>query len=1199
MKEIELKCGYNWMYEKDPFDAYKKFEEKRTSKQGSSPNSVNDTCNNKIAICSVESGLQPSSSRAGAGWTGAPKIDMGKDMRRKVESLVRSKSIWSRDGSRLSWNDRLAVIKKLVSLGFRRSHVEEATEYCTDLTNMIEWLNMFVPEDDLPRWCLPQAYEVGVSVASDDLKRESAINRLASRGYTVEDCAKSFDEFERDEIRSAMHLQNKLINGASTASENTTYTVKVDESLDSDVWEEEMNIMSSIYGSQCHRLSRVKTQLVLRNLPIHADHVSVQFERPIGPYPQVLPLLCFNAPLPTYIRLSITKQMLLHARNNLIGQHMIFGMVDWLQHEFPRLVEHPGKLSDLYLHISANATNQVLFRNKQPSTDPSMRIDSLEGKSIPNGVRSMKKPFKVVDANEKAKFMKLRKSLPAWQMRHEIIETVDDHQVVLISGETGSGKSTQSVQFILDEMISRGYVKSTNIICTQPRRISAVALAQRVAEERLSAIGDEIGYAIRGERKFSHGITKITYMTTGVLLRRLQSARKQGNSLSGVFGGISHLFVDEVHARGVEADFILLMLKDILQSSNVPKVILMSATSDLAAFEEYFSTVCSVGKVVVEGRTYPVEDIYLEDILQKTSYGGAYNNEWKSQEIVKSVEHHIGRTIGLAGSQINYDQIRRTVQLIDLELRNTDGSILIFLPGIVEIEKTIQVYIMTVTYIKFAKTIKTLSVIREVYSFPLHSSLPLSDQNNVFKKAPMGKRKVIAATNIAETAITIDDVVAVIDTGRVKEMSFDSRTTTAMLTQVWASRASGKQRKGRAGRVKAGKCYKLYTRELEAKTMPERSEPEILRLPLDQLCLSVMMMGIQDVKSFFKKALSHPDVSSIEDAMNVLHKIGALEDGRLTGLGRHIASVPADLRCSKLLIYGSMFGCLEASLVISAILTAKSPFFTTGNQREEAKMARASFARGKGDLICDLRAFQEWQKKTENLSSSLVKSWCRENCLSPFNLDDIASNRAYFLSIMIEAQWVPSNYVFDQPKNYSANKYGDNDMLLQAIIAAALSPQIASINLPDKKFALLHSGSLEVNPEARTIKYFDRFRDRVFIHPSSTLFEAQGYGNASFLSFWSKTMSSKNYIREITSLNAYSLLLFCGSINYDDAGRGIVIDGYWKLQGWAKIGVLVSKLRTLLDELLSQKIDDPRLDICQNEIVDLARKLIELNGQDR
>lgn len=316
------------------------------------------------------------------------------------------------------------------------------------------------------------------------------------------------------------------------------------------------------------------------------------------------------------------------------------------------------------------------------------------------------------------------------------------------------------------------------------------------------------------------------------------------------------------------------------------------------------------------------------------------------------MDQDVAAAIQSIGMRINYDLISQTVKEIDAELTHLkqDGGILIFMPGLVEITRTLD----------YLKTIPNL------HALPLHASLQSSDQRKVFPHAPYGKRKVIVATNVAETSITIDDIVAVIDTGRVKETSYDPQNNMRKLEEVWASRAACKQRRGRAGRVQAGKCYKLYTRNAETSKMMERPEPEIRRVPLEQLCLSVRAMGIKEVGSFLASAITPPESIAVDGAMDLLGRMGALDGDDLTALGRHLSMIPADLRCGKLMVYGAMFGCLDAAVTIAAILTVKSPFVSPQDKREESKSARAKFAKNQGDLIGDLRAFEEWYEMINN-----------------------------------------------------------------------------------------------------------------------------------------------------------------------------------------------------------------------------------------
>jgi HrpA-like RNA helicase len=465
---------------------------------------------------------------------------------------------------------------------------------------------------------------------------------------------------------------------------------------------------------------------------------------------------------------------------------------------------------------------------------------------------------------------------------------------------------------------------------------------------------------------------------------------------------------------------------------------------------------------------------------------------------------------------------------------------------------------------------------------------------------------VVCATNVAETSITIEDIVAVIDTGRVKETSFDPQNNMVTLGEVWASRAACKQRRGRAGRVRAGICYKLYTRNAELKMM-ERPEPEIRRVPLEQLCLSVRAMGVADVPGFLAGALTPPDSTAVEGAIDLLRRMGALDGEDLTALGRHLAMIPADLRCSKLLVYGATFGCLEACLTIASILTLRSPFISPKDKRDEAKAARAPFAQGQGDLIADLRAYEQWASmRSKGVSPRELRSWCDENFLSTHTLFDISSNRLQYLSALKETDFLPHSYSPDSSNNSNSssnasyNAHNTSLPLLRALIAGSFQPQIARIELPDIKFAASVSGAVALDPESRAIKFFTQDAGRVFVHPSSTLFGAQTFpGDARFLSYFSKMATSKVFIREISPCNNLSMLLFGGKLEVDTAGRGVVVDEWVRLRGWARIGVLVSRLRGMLDQVLHRKIDEPGMDVGGEEVVGLVRKLVEFDGLDR
>ena len=461
-----------------------------------------------------------------------------------------------------------------------------------------------------------------------------------------------------------------------------------------------------------------------------------------------------------------------------------------------------------------------------------------------------------------------------------------------------------------------------------------------------------MGYIIRGESKATNN-TKITFVTTGVLLRRLQTSGGGADDLVGSLADISHVIIDEVHERSLDTDFLLVLLRDVLRRRKDLKLILMSATLDAGIFEDYFKSSGNVGRVEITGRTYPVEDYYLDDVIRMTGFNASgYRKPNEENEEIAGMDPIVATAIQGIGMPINYDLIAQTVKEIDAELTHLqqDGGILIFLPGVAEINRTID----------------HLCSIPNLYTLPLHASLQSSEQRRVFPHAPRGNRKVVVATNVAETSITIDDIVAVIDTGRVKETSYDPQNNMRKLEEVWASRAACKQRRGRAGRVRAGKCYKLYTRNAEISKMMERPEPEIRRVPLEQLCLSVRAMGIKEVGTFLASALTPPESLAVDGAMDLLGRMGALDGEDLTALGRHLSLIPADLRCGKLMVYGAVFGCLDACTSIAAVLTVKSPFVSPREKRDESKAARAKFARNQGDLLGDLRAFEQWEEMMSN-----------------------------------------------------------------------------------------------------------------------------------------------------------------------------------------------------------------------------------------
>ena len=1118
-KNEDVKEGRAWMYEADPFaakverdDARALMEKRREDREKHKVKEAQQP----ISVVLSNAQNTATSTNVTRGWTRVPKVEMGRLTRAKVEDLIRRKTVWNPHNIRLPQPEKDRVVVDLTNLGFRRSHVEEAIEECKDRDETLEWLLTHVPEDDLPGWSLPEGYAAGVAMASGNLRREAAVQRLAAAGYSIDLCGLMLDRFEGNEALAAEVLQSDLTNQVSHTGLQDNIEVQglmLNEQEGTSglatVWTEEQATLQAIYGDRFTADDSTSCSIALE--VVEAKNPFVLHLRKSLSYPTTPPIISVSSSkLPAYIRLSIIQQVVEVACRDMLGQPMIFNIVDWLETTIKYIVENPGKLRNIAAAASfvADATKADIHRPTLPAK-PHIR-HQLNRQSVSEESLTLLKQWDDRQSKpQQQKMMLERQALPAWSLREDIVRAVNDHQVTIISGETGSGKSTQSVQFILDDMIQRKLGATANILCTQPRRISALALADRVSAERCSRVGDEVGYTIRGESRQKTGGTKITFLTTGVLLRRLQVSGASSKDAITALADISHIVVDEVHERSLDTDFLLVLLRDVLKERRDLKVVLMSATLEAGVFENYFGGPSNVARIEILGRTFPVEDFYLDDVIRFTGFTkSAYDKPSKERDWDEE-EPSVAGTIQGLGQKIDYELIASTVQAIDADLGSQDGGILIFLPGTLETDRTLD----------------AVKRVPNVHALPLHASLTPAEQRRVFPPPPKHKRKVIAATNVAETSITIEDIVAVIDLGKVKETSFDPQSNMIKLEEVWASRAACKQRRGRAGRVRTGTCYKLYTRNAEGK-MIERPEPEIRRVPLEQLCLSIRAMGVEDIRAFLASALTPPESLAVEGAIQLLHRIGAFDGNHLTALGHHLSMIPADLRCGKLMVYGATFGCLEACLTIAAVLTVKSPFMSPQNKREESKASKAAFAPDQGDLICDLRAFEAWPAVKERSSYREARAWCDEHFLSVQTLNDISSNRSQYLSSLIDAGFLSSSY--RSATDLSLNAHNSNNALIRALVAGAFNPQLARIEFPDKKYAPSMSGAVELDPEARTIKFFNQDNGRVFVHPGSTLFGAPGFVSGSvYLSYFNKMATSKIFIKELTRMRNFTCPSLC------------------------------------------------------------------------
>jgi ATP-dependent RNA helicase DHX29 len=555
-----------------------------------------------------------------------------------------------------------------------------------------------------------------------------------------------------------------------------------------------------------------------------------------------------------------------------------------------------------------------------------------------------------------------RMNLPVFGYRDSILSTVEKNQVTIICGETGCGKSTQIPSFILEYELSQG--RPCKIFCTEPRRISAISLAQRVSEELgenrddLGTFRSVVGYAIRLESKMSPQ-TRLVYATVGVVLRMLES--------SGRLDEVTHLIIDEVHERSIDSDFLLIILRSLMLIRPDLKVVLMSATVDADRFSKYLNNAPVMN---IPGRTFPVQVRYLEDAIELTHYkvtsGEKLNDSDTSENDEESRQEKSGIPIKLPGYStltrevlsgydeyaIDYELIVRLLEIVayDPGLSQFSSAFLIFLPGIAEIR---QLNDMILGHPSFAQNWLV---------YPLHSTISSEDQQAAFLLPPPGVRKIVIATNIAETGVTIPDITCVIDTGKHKEMRFDERRQLSRLTQSFISRANAKQRRGRAGRVQEGLCFHLFTNYRHDNLMTDQQTPEILRLSLQDLVMRTKICKLGDIEKTLSEALDPPSAKNIRRAIDALIEVDALTSSEeLTPLGRQIAQLPLDAHLGKLVLLSTMFGCVDVAITVAAILSSKSPFLTPFHAKQRADIARLSFRKGDSDLLTAYNAYTCWK----------------------------------------------------------------------------------------------------------------------------------------------------------------------------------------------------------------------------------------------
>ncbi|WP_156371775.1 ATP-dependent RNA helicase HrpA [Mycobacterium sp. UM_11] len=523
--------------------------------------------------------------------------------------------------------------------------------------------------------------------------------------------------------------------------------------------------------------------------------------------------------------------------------------------------------------------------------------------------------------------------LPVSERRQEIADAVRANQVVVVAGETGSGKTTQLPKICLDA--GRG-VRGT-IGHTQPRRLAARTVAQRIADELGGPLGETVGYSVRFTDQVSDR-TLIKLMTDGILLAEIQRDRRLLR--------YDTLILDEAHERSLNIDFLLGYLRELLPRRPELKVIITSATIEPQRFSDHFG---GAPIIEVSGRTYPVQIRYRP--LELPVVSGA-------EEDPDDPDHEIVRTE-------TRDEVEAIVDAIAELEAEPPGDVLVFLSGEREIRDTAEALNFLTAGPGYTEVL------------PLYARLPTAEQQKVF--APHTGRRVVLATNVAETSLTVPGIRYVVDPGNARISRYSRRLKVQRLPIEPISQASAAQRAGRCGRVAAGVCIRLYS-EQDFAARPRYTEPEILRTNLAAVLLQMAALRLGEVENF--PFLDPPDRRSIRDGVQLLQELGAFDaHGAITELGRHLARLPVDPRLGRMILAAETEGCVREVLVLAAALTIHDPRERPADREEAARQKHARFADENSDFLSYLNLWRYLREQRNRLSGNGFRRMCREEFL--------------------------------------------------------------------------------------------------------------------------------------------------------------------------------------------------------------------------
>ncbi|XP_046895351.1 pre-mRNA-splicing factor ATP-dependent RNA helicase DHX16 isoform X2 [Hypomesus transpacificus] len=622
---------------------------------------------------------------------------------------------------------------------------------------------------------------------------------------------------------------------------------------------------------------------------------------------------------------------------------------------------------------------------------------------------------------QRQSIQEVRRSLPVFPYRQDLLAAIKEHQILIIEGETGSGKTTQIPQYLMEDGYNEGGMK---IGCTQPRRVAAMSVAARVAQEAAVKLGNEVGYSIRFEDCTSER-TVLKYMTDGMLLREFLTEPD--------LASYSVVIIDEAHERTLHTDILFGLIKDIARFRPDLKVLVASATLDTERFSCFFD---DAPVFRIPGRRFPVDIFYTK--APEADYLEAC-----------------------------------VVSVLQIHVTQPPGDVLVFLTGQEEIE--------TCCELLQERCRRLGSKISELLILPIYANLPSDMQAKIFNPTPPNARKVVVATNIAETSLTIDGIIYVIDPGFCKQKSYNARTGMESLIVTPCSRASANQRAGRAGRVAAGKCFRLYTAWAFKHEMEETTVPEIQRTNLGNVVLLLKSLGINDLIHF--DFMDPPPHETLVLALEQLYALGALNHlGELTKMGRRMAELPVDPMLSKMILASEQYKCSEEVLTIAAMLSVNnSIFYRPKDKVVHADNARMNFVVPGGDHMVLLNVYTQW------MESGYSTQWCYENFIQFRSMKRARDVREQLEGLM------------DRIEVEVCSSQGDIVPLRKAITAGYF----------------YHTARLSKGGY-KTVKH----QQTVYVHPNSSLFEEQ----PRWLIYHELVFTTKEFMRQVIEIDSGWLL---------------------------------------------------------------------------